>query len=57
MLLHHQNAFEQEICGSLLASAGWLYEQPHGWEVLRKNHGSKAPIARCQLRRRVASIT
>jgi hypothetical protein len=44
MLLHHQNVFEQEICDNLLASQGWLYEQPDAWEVLHKNHGSKAPI-------------
>jgi type I restriction enzyme R subunit len=65
--LHHENAFEQEICDNLRASEGWLYElgdaahydrklalyppdliawvqqtQPDAWEVLQKNHGSKA---------------
>lgn len=67
MSVHHENAFEQEICDNLLASEGWLYElgdaahydrklalyppdviawvqqtQPDAWEVLQKNHGSKA---------------
>ena len=66
MALHHESAFEQEICEHL-GSHGWLYEegsasaysrelalyppdliawvqqaQPDAWEVLQKNHGSKA---------------
>ncbi|MFZ0407608.1 MAG: type I restriction endonuclease [Cyanobium sp.] len=66
MSLHHEIAFEREICEHLGAH-GWLYEegsaaaysrelalyppdliawvqdaQPEAWEVLQKNHGSKA---------------
>jgi type I restriction enzyme R subunit len=66
MALHHESAFEREICEHL-GSHGWLYEegsasaysrelalyppdliawvqqaQPDAWEVLQKNHGSKA---------------
>ena len=66
MALHHESAFEQEICEHLGAH-GWIYEegaaaaydrelalyppdliawvqqaQPDAWEVLQKNHGSKA---------------
>jgi type I restriction enzyme R subunit len=66
MSLHHEVAFEREICEHLGAN-GWLYEegsaaaynrelalyppdliawvqqaQPEAWEVLQKNHGSKA---------------
>ena len=66
MSLHHEIAFEREICEHLGAN-GWLYEegsaaaysrelalfpldliawvqeaQPEAWEVLQKNHGSKA---------------
>jgi len=66
MSLHHEVAFEREICEHL-GSHGWLYEegsasaysrelalyppdliawvqqaQPDAWEVLQKNHGSKA---------------
>ncbi|MFN9636514.1 MAG: type I restriction endonuclease subunit R [Synechococcaceae cyanobacterium] len=66
MSLHHESAFEREICEHLGAH-GWLYEegsaaaysrelalyppdliawvqeaQPEAWEVLQKNHGSKA---------------
>ena len=66
MALHHESAFEQEICEHLGAH-GWIYEQgsaavynrelalyppdlitwvqeaqPEAWEVLQKNHGSKA---------------
>jgi type I restriction enzyme R subunit len=66
MSLHHEIAFEQEICEHLGAH-GWYYEQgtaaaysrelalyppdliawvqmaqPDAWEVLQKNHGSKA---------------
>jgi type I restriction enzyme R subunit len=66
MSLHHEVAFEREICEHLGAH-GWIYEessadaydrqlalyppdliawvqeaQPEAWEVLQKNHGSKA---------------
>ena len=66
MSLHHEIAFEREICEHLGAH-GWLYDegsaaaysrelalyppdllawvqqaQPDAWEVLQKNHGSKA---------------
>jgi type I restriction enzyme R subunit len=66
MSLHHEIAFEREICEHLGAN-GWIYEegsadaydrqlalyppdliawvqeaQPEAWEVLQKNHGSKA---------------
>ncbi len=66
MSLHHEIAFEREICEHLGAN-GWLHEegsaaaysrelalyppdliawvqeaQPEAWEVLQKNHGSKA---------------
>jgi len=66
MSLHHEVAFEREICEHLGAN-GWLYEEgsaaaysrelalyppdliawvqeahPEAWEVLQKNHGSKA---------------
>jgi type I restriction enzyme R subunit len=66
MSLHHEVAFEREICEHLGAN-GWIYEegsadlydrqlalyppdlmawvqeaQPEAWEVLQKNHGSKA---------------
>jgi type I restriction enzyme R subunit len=66
MALHHESAFEQEICDHL-GSHGWLYDpdaaaaydrelalyppdilawvqqaHPDAWEVLQKNHGSKA---------------
>jgi type I restriction enzyme, R subunit len=66
MSLHHEIAFEREICEHLGAH-GWLYEEgsaaaynrelalyppdliawvqeahPDAWEVLQKNHGSKA---------------
>jgi type I restriction enzyme R subunit len=66
MSLHHEVAFEREICEHLAAN-GWIYEegsaaaysrelalyppdliawvqeaQPEAWEVLQKNHGSKA---------------
>ena len=66
MSLHHEIAFEREICDHLGAH-GWLYEEgsaaaynrelalyptdliawvqeahPEAWEVLQKNHGSKA---------------
>ena len=66
MALHHESAFEQEICNHL-GNHGWLYEpdaaagydrelalyppdllawvqqaHPDAWEVLQKNHGSKA---------------
>ena len=66
MSLHHEIAFEREICEHLGAH-GWLYEEgsataysrelalypsdliawvqeahPQAWEVLQKNHGSKA---------------
>ncbi len=66
MSLHHEIAFEREICEHL-GTHGWLYEEgsaaaysrelalypsdliawvqeahPQAWEVLQKNHGSKA---------------
>ena len=66
MSLHHEVAFEREICEHLSAN-GWIYEEgsaetydrqlalyppdliawvqeahPEAWEVLLKNHGSKA---------------
>jgi type I restriction enzyme, R subunit len=66
MSIHHEIAFESEICEHLGAN-GWTYEegsakaydrslalyppdllawvqeaQPEAWEVLQKNHGSKA---------------
>jgi type I restriction enzyme R subunit len=70
MSLHHEIAFEREICDHLGAN-GWFYEegsaaaynrelalyppdliawvqqaQPEAWEVLQKNHGSKAAATR-----------
>ena len=76
MSLHHESAFEQEICDHL-GSHGWLYEEgaaaaynrelalyppdllawvqqahPDAWEVLQKNHGSKAESTLLQRVRR-----